>query len=81
MLYEIRRDLNIITSLLIYVQSSIIDVTKSKVFHLIYSLELTLLQIGLEPESKHQMNYFWTTIIEIKPCIQEREKKASTTMS
>ena len=49
MLYEIWCDLNIITSLLIYVQSSIIDVTKSKIFHLIYSLELILLQIGSEP--------------------------------
>lgn len=49
MLYEIWCDLNIITSLLIYVQSSIIDVTKSKIFHLIYNLELILLQIGLEP--------------------------------
>ena len=49
MLYEIWCDLNIITSFLIYVQSSIIDVTKSKIFHLIYNLELILLQIGLEP--------------------------------
>ena len=49
MLYEIWCDLNVITSLLIYVQSSIIDVTKSKIFHLIYNLELILLQIGLEP--------------------------------
>lgn len=49
MLYEIWCDLNIITSLLIYVQSSIIDVTKSNIFHLIYNLELILLQIGLEP--------------------------------
>lgn len=49
MLYEVWCDLNTITSFLIYVQSSIIDVTKSKIFHLIYNLELILLKIGLEP--------------------------------